>query len=130
MTYTTLSGRIIGACIKVHTTLGPGLLESVYTECLFHELQHVGLHVHKEVPIPVKYEDLSFEKGFRADLIVEKKVIIEVKSVERLAPLHRAQTLTYLKLAELPLALLVNFGEERIKNGIYRFVNGPEGENL
>ena len=115
---------IVDACFKIHTTLGPGLLESVYEAILIRELQNRGLQVARQSPIPITWENMQFDEGFRADLIVNGLVIIELKSVERFAPVHAKQLLTYLKLSGLKLGLLVNFGEELIKNGIKRIVNG------
>ena len=107
--------------------LGPGLLESVYKQILEYELKKRGLRVRREVPIPLRYDDIEFDEGFRADLIVEDKVILELKSVEATAPVHRKQVLTYLKLTGLRLALLINFGAPLIKDGIFRLVNSlPE----
>lgn len=127
---TRLSEEIIASAIKVHKTLGPGLLESVYQNCLAYELEKKKIQVIKESILPVKYEDLLFETGFRADLIVENKVLIEIKSVEKTMPVHRAQTLTYLKLTNYPLALLINFGEPLVKDGIHRFGNGEAANDL
>ncbi len=125
-----LSENILDSAIKIHKILGPGLLESVYQNCLTYELGKRNINSQKEIVLPVKYEDLMFESGFRADIIVEDKIIIEVKSVERLAPIHRAQTLTYLKLTKYPLALLINFGQEKLINGFQRFANGEEANVL
>ncbi len=103
--------------------LGPGLLESVYTRILEYELTKRGLKVRREVPVPFRYDELEFDEGFRADLIVEGIVILELKSVEKTAPVHKKQLLTYLKLTGLKLGLLINFGESLIKEGIFRLVN-------
>ncbi len=122
-----LAREIVDASYKVHSTLGPGLLESVYETILCHELQKRGLRVARQVPLPVIYENLSFDEGYRADLIVDGKVIVELKSVETIAPVHKKQLLTYLRLAGVRLGLLINFGEALIKHGITRVVNGlPE----
>jgi len=115
---------IVDACFKVHTTLGPGLLESVYESVLFYELEKRGLSVNKQQVIPISYDGTQFEEGFRADLIVEDKVIIELKSIERVMPVHKKQLLTYLRLSDRKLGLLVNFGENLIKNGVSRVING------
>lgn len=123
-----ISEEIIDSTIKIHKNLGPGLLESVYQNCLFYELNKKGIPTEKEVILSVAYEDMIFESGFRADVIVDKKVIIEIKSTEKIQPVHKAQTLTYLKLSKLPLALLINFGDNMLKSGISRFANG-EGAN-
>ena len=124
MTENQIATIIVDACFKVHTTLGPGLLESVYESVLFYELEKRGLSVTKQQAIPVFYEDIQFEKGFQADLIVEDKIIIELKSVEKVMPVHKKQLLTYLRLSDRKLGLLVNFGENLIKNGISRVING------
>ena len=118
-----LSRRIIGCCITVHRHLGPGLLESVYETALEYELARVGLRYHKQKEIPVRYGDIILPIGFRADIIVEERVLIELKSVEKLQPLHWKQVLTYLKLAQLKLGLLVNFNTTVIKEGLIRIVN-------
>ncbi|HKU73302.1 MAG TPA: GxxExxY protein [Pyrinomonadaceae bacterium] len=115
---------ILDAAFKIHRTLGPGLLESVYQATLDFELQKRGLHVVQQVGLPVYYEDIKLELGFRVDLIVGDKVIIEIKSVEALAPVHRKQLLTYLRLMNLRLGLLLNFNVELMKSGIQRVVNG------
>lgn len=127
---TSLSEQIIGCSIKIHKSLGPGLLESVYQKCLSYELSKLNIPARSEVTLPVKYEGLNFESGFRADLIVDEKIIVEIKSVESLSPTHIAQTLTYLKLTDYPVALLINFGEATLKTGIKRFVNREVRENL
>jgi GxxExxY protein len=114
---------IVHASYKIHTTLGPGLLESVYEAVLFYELEKLGLVVARQVPIPVVYSEIKFDEGFRADLIVDGKVIVELKSIEKVAPVHKKQLLTYLKLADKRLGLLINFGEALIKYGITRIVN-------
>lgn len=118
-----ISYKIRGAIFKVYNTLGPGLLESVYQAALFLELSKEGLDVKKEVPIPVYYDDAKLEVGFRMDLLVNDKVIIELKSVESLARVHHKQILTYLKISKLKLGILVNFNVENIKDGIFRKVN-------
>ena len=114
---------IVDAAYKVHTTLGPGLLESVYETALDYEMRKRGLKVARQLPIPVLYDGISFDEGFRADLLVESRVIVELKSVERVAPVHKKQLLTYLRLADKRLGLLINFGEALIKDGISRIVN-------
>ena len=115
---------ILDAAFKIHRTLGPGLLESVYQATLDFELQKRGLRVLQQVGLPVYYEDIKLELGFRVDLIVADKVIIEIKSIETLAPVHKKQLLTYLRLMNLRLGLLLNFNVELMKNGIQRVVNG------
>ena len=124
MTENQIATIIVDACFKVHTTLGPGLLESVYESVLFYELEKRGLSVNKQQVIPISYDGTQFEEGFRADLIVEDKVIIELKSIERVMPVHKKQLLTYLRLSDRKLGLLVNFGENLIKNGVSRVING------
>jgi len=117
---------IVDAAYKVHVTLGPGLLESVYHRALVYELQKRRLKVDPEVSISVIYDGIHLGDGFRADIIVEDKVIVELKSVEKVAPVHKKQLLTYLRLADKRLGLLINFGERLIKHGITRVVNGLE----
>ena len=124
MTENEIATQIVDAAFKIHTTLGPGLLETVYEVVLAHELQKRGLHVERQVPIPIVWEEIKFDEGFRADLIVESKVVVELKSIEAVAPVHKKQVLTHLRLMNLKLGLLINFGEELIKNGISRIVNG------
>lgn len=118
-------GKIVVDCaFQVHTKLGPGLLESVYEVALAHELRKRGLSVERQVPIPVVYDGVQFDEGFRADLIVANLVIIELKSVENVHPVHKKQLLTYLKLADKRLGYLINFGAELIKDGLSRVSNG------
>jgi len=123
MTENEIAKIVVDCCYKIHTSLGPGLLESVYEEILCYELKKRGLNVERQKGLPVLYDELKMELGFRADIIVENKVILELKSLEVLAPVHSKQLLTYLKLTELKLGLLINFGEALIKNGIHRIVN-------
>jgi GxxExxY protein len=123
MTENLISNKIIGAAIEIHKTIGPGLLESVYELALEYELIKMGLEVKTQIPIPVIYKDIRLDKGFKIDILVENKVIIELKSVESLAPIHFAQTLTYLKLTEIKLGLLINFNSVLVKEGIHRIVN-------
>ena len=118
-----ISKILVDCCFKVHTELGPGLLESVYEQVLSYEIIKRGLNVERQKGIPVIYDNIKMELGFRADIIVENKVIIELKSIEAVAPVHTKQVLTYLKLTGLKLGLLVNFNEALIKNGIKRIVN-------
>ena len=118
-----LTGEIIGCAMRVHTVLGAGLLESAYEACLYYELNKTGLKVAKQVPLPLVYEDIKLECGYRIDLIVENKVIVEIKSVESLNPIHSVQLLTYLKLSNCKLGLLLNFNVLQLKNGIKRVVN-------
>lgn len=122
-----IAREIVDAAFKVHKKLGPGLLESVYETALAFELQRKALSVQRQVPISIVYEGISFDEGFRADLIAEDKVIVELKSVEEVKAVHKKQLLTYLRLADKRLGLLVNFGSNLIRNGIYRIVNNlPE----
>lgn len=116
---------ILDAAFKIHTKLGPGLLESVYEVILAHELRKAGLQVERQVAIPIIYDGLKFDEGFRADLLVADKVIVELKSLEALKPVHAKQVLTQIRLAEKKLGLLINFGEVSLKNGIKRLINGP-----
>jgi len=124
MTENEIATAVVDAAFKIHTTLGPGLLESVYEAVLDFELQRRGLQVARQIGLPVNYEGVKLELGFRIDLIINNKLIIEVKSVESLAPVHKKQLLTYLRLTDLRLGLLINFNVERIKDGIQRVVNG------
>ena len=123
MTENEIAKVIVNCAYRVHTALGPGLLESSYEECLFYELQKVGLKVEKQKPLPLIYEEVKLEIGYRVDLMVNKKVIVEIKSVDALNEIHMAQTLTYLKLSGCKLGLLINFNVALIKNGIRRVVN-------
>lgn len=122
-----IAHEIVDAAYKVHTALGPGLLESVYEAVLAYELEKRGLRLVRQQPLPVIYESVKLEEGFRADLIVENKVIVELKSVESLAAVHKKQLLTYLRISDRRLGLLLNFGAALIKDGIVRIANGmPE----
>ena len=116
--------KIIETSISVHRELGPGLLESVYEVVLAKELSNLGLKVERQVPVPIIYKGVTFNEGFRADLIVEQKVLVELKSVERTTPAHKKQVQTYLKLTGLKLGYLLNFGDDVLKSGITRCVNG------
>lgn len=123
----TSSLLVVDAAFKIHSTLGPGLLESVYKAILVHELRQRGLHVEFEVPVPVTWEGLHLEIGFRADVIVEGKLVLELKSVKQIDPVHKKQLLTYLRLTDCRLGLLINFGVALVKDGITRVVNNlPE----
>lgn len=119
-----ITERIIGAAIRVHRTLGPGLLESAYVTCLAYELKRAGFDVEEQKPLPLVYEEVKLECGYRIDLMVEHSVVVEVKPVEALAPVHEAQTLTYLRLSGCKLGLLINFNVAVLKDGIRRFING------
>ncbi|MDX6443267.1 MAG: hypothetical protein QOH71_341 [Blastocatellia bacterium] len=124
MTENEIATQIVDVAFKIHTTLGPGLLESVYETVMSYELQKRGLRVRRQQAIPVIYEDVRMDLGFRADLIIGSKVVVEIKSVEALAPVHKKQLLTYLRLMDKRLGLLINFNVELIKHGISRVVNG------
>ncbi|MCA8992741.1 MAG: GxxExxY protein [Planctomycetaceae bacterium] len=119
-----ISGQIVDAAMAVHTALGPGLLESAYQTCLAFELRSRGLHVETEHGLPLVYRGEQMDVGYRVDLLVNSQIIVEVKSVDRLAPIHEAQLLSYLKLADLRLGLLINFNVLRLKDGIKRMANG------
>ena len=123
MTENQITEKIIGCAIKVHKELGPGLLESAYKECLYYELQKAGMKVEKEKPLPLIYHEVKLEIGYRIDLLVEDQVVIEIKSVEGLTDVHTAQVLTYLKLNNNKLGLLINFNVSLLKNGIKRLIN-------
>ena len=118
-----ISGKIIGCAIKVHNFLGPGLLESAYLECLYYELIKAGLRTEKQKALPLVYEEVKLDVGYRIDLLVEGKVIVEAKAVEALNDVHLAQVLTYLRLTETKLGLLINFNVSKIKNGLRRVAN-------
>ena len=124
MTENEIANKILGCALEVHKALGPGLLESAYQECLFYKLTKEGLYVIKEKPMPLVFEEVQLECGYRIDLLVENKVVIELKSVEALNDVHLAQILTYLKLGDYKLGLLMNFNVSLLKNGIRRVVNG------
>jgi len=123
MTENEISEKIIGCSIEVHKALGPGLLESAYLECLYYELQMSGLKVEKQKPLPLVYKEVRLDAGYRLDLIVEDKVVVEIKSIEALNDIHTAQVLTYLKLSGCKLGLLINFNVLRLVDGLKRLVN-------
>jgi GxxExxY protein len=123
MTENEVAYKIIGVALEIHKHLGPGLLESVYECMMEYELQEMGMEVKRQVALPVVYKEVRMEAGFRLDLLVENKVIVEIKSVEVLAPVHFSQTLTYLKLSGHKLGLLINFNTPKLKEGIHRLVN-------
>lgn len=129
MTENEIAKIVVDAAYHIHVRLGPGLLESVYETVLAYELNKRGLTVVRQAPIPVVYENLQFDEGFRADLIVSDLVIIELKSVEKTHPVHKKKLLTYLRLADRRLGLLINFGEALIKNGISRVANNLRDES-
>ena len=124
MTENEIAKIIVDAAFQIHKRLGPGLLETVYEVILAHTLDRRGLKVERQVPVAIVFDGIKFDEGFRADLIVEDKVIIELKSVESIAPVHKKQLLTYLRLTDKKLGLLINFGSELIRGGISRVVNG------
>jgi len=117
-----ISGAVVDAAMKVHSALGPGLLESAYAACLKHELIKRGLKVQCEVPLPVIYDGVRLDAGYRLDLVVEDMVVVELKAIEESAPIHQAQIISYLKLSGKPIGLLINFHTLHLKNGIKRFV--------
>lgn len=121
-----IAKEVVDAAVKVHSKLGPGLLESVYESVMARELDRRGLRVERQVPVPIEYDGLRFDEGFRADIIVEGKVILEIKALEQLAKVHYKQLTTYLKLADKRLGLLLNFGADLMKEGIKRIANGME----
>jgi GxxExxY protein len=125
-----LTEKIIGAAIEVHRHLGPGLLESVYEECLCYELSGAGLAFQRQVPLPVNYKGVKLDCGYRIDLLIEDAIIIEIKSNEGVAPVHCAQLLTYLKIAHKEVGLLINFNVPVLKHGLKRIVNAYEGSAL
>ncbi|MEN9441636.1 MAG: hypothetical protein RLZ33_1713 [Bacteroidota bacterium] len=118
-----LSNLIIGCAIEVHRTLGPGLLESVYENCLLYELEEKGIYAERQVELPIEYKHINLEVGYKIDLLVENKVIIELKSVKEIQPIHVAQLMTYLKLSDKKLGLLINFNEVKLVDGLKRIVN-------
>lgn len=126
MTENEIAKVIVDVAYQIHTELGPGLLESVYEIILCHELKERGLEEERQTPIPIRYKSIVFEEGFRPDVIVESKVLIEVKSVAKTHPVHKKQLLTYLRLMDKRLGLVINFGEEFIRDGISRVVNKLE----
>jgi len=118
-----ISNLIIGCAIEVHRVLGPGLLESAYETCLTYELREKGLTAQQQIPVPVIYKEVKLEHGYRMDLLVEGRVVVEIKSVDFISDIHEAQLLTYLKLADHRLGLILNFNTQMLKNGIKRLVN-------
>ncbi|MEJ5304007.1 MAG: GxxExxY protein [Bacteroidales bacterium] len=117
-----ITEKIIGCAIEVHKHLGPGLLEKAYEECLFYELIMAGLDVKRQLPLPLVYKEVELEVGYKIDLMVEDKVIVEIKAVDALAEIHKAQLMTYMKLAEIKIGLLINFNVVRLKDGIVRWI--------
>src|SRR5437867_10625182 len=122
MEFDELSRSVIGCAIEVHRNLGPGLLESTYRQCLACELSHAEIAFQMEVPLPVRYKDILLDCGYRIDLLISDDLIVEIKSVEALLPIHQAQILTYMRLASVPLGLLINFNVTKLQRGIRRFV--------
>ena len=122
MEFDELSRRVIGRAIEVHRTLGPGLLESTYRQGLACELANAQIPFQMELPLPVRYKDILLDCGYRIDLLVSGDLIVEIKSVETLPPIHQAQILTYMRLAKIPIGLLINFNVTKLQNGIKRFV--------
>jgi GxxExxY protein len=118
-----LSYQIIGCAIEVHKILGPGLLESAYQNCLIFELKKAGLKVEKEISLPITYKSIELDHGYRIDLLINNQIVIELKTVEELTEVHKAQVLTYLKLGDFPLGLLINFHSKILKNNIKRYIN-------
>jgi len=118
-----ISGRIIGAAIEVHKELGPGLLENAYEACLQHELGLRGIRAERQVPLPVEYKGLLIECGYRLDLVVEQRIIVELKAISEVLPVHKAQLLSFTRLGKYPLGLLINFYELLLKDGIHRVIN-------
>ena len=124
MTENEIGDAIIAPAMKVHTALGPGLLESAYETCLFYELERQGLPVQRQALIPIRYEDLSIDNGYRIDLLVADRVVVELKTVEAILPVHRGQLLSYLRLGGFKLGYLLNFNVTRLRDGIVRMANG------
>ena len=123
-----ITGAIVNSSMKVHSILGPGLLESAYQACLAHELRSRSLEVVTQVPLPVVYEGQKLEVGYRIDLLVENRVVVEVKSVEAIHPIHEAQLLSYMRLSGIPVGLLINFNVLRLREGVKRMVDGRDWE--
>lgn len=122
MEFDELSNKVIGLAIEVHRELGPGLLENTYKQCLAYELSQAKIDFQMEVELPVKYKNILISCGYRIDLLIENKLILELKSVDKIAPVHEAQLLTYMRLANIKIGLLMNFNEKVLKDGIKRFV--------
>lgn len=126
MSENELAKIVVDVAFHIHKELGPGLLESVYQKVMAHELRKRGLHVEEEVPVPVVWDEVQLEVGFRIDLFIERKLVVELKSIEKVAPVHKKTLLTYLRLSDCRLGLLMNFGEQLMKTGISRVVNGMQ----
>ena len=123
MDINNITGQIVDAAMKVHTALGPGLLESAYEACLAHELKKRGFSIERQKEMPVEYDGILIDIGYRLNLLVNDKVVVELKAVSEVAPIHEAQILSYLKLGKKPIGLLINFNVQRLKDGIKRFAN-------
>ena len=123
MDINNITGQIVDAAMKVHTALGPGLLESAYEACLAHELRKRGFSIERQKEMPIEYDGILIDIGYRLDLLVNDKVVVELKAVSEVAPIHKAQILSYLKLGKKPVGLLINFNVRRLKDGIKRFAN-------
>ena len=130
MTENELAKIVVDAAFHIHQRLGPGLLETVYRVVLTHELRRRGLAVEREVPVPIEFDGLKFDEGFRADIIVDNKLIVEIKAVESVHPVHKKQLLTHLRLTNTKLGLLMNFGDVYFKDGVSRVVNGLEEQPI
>ena len=124
MTEEDIGRAVIGAAMKIHTAVGPGLLESAYEACLLYELEKLRLRTRRQVPIPIRYEELTIDNGYRLDLLVEDLVVVELKAVPALLPVHRAQLLSYLRLGGFKLGFLLNFNVAHMRDGLVRMVNG------
>ncbi len=122
MEFESITREIIGSAIEVHKQLGPGLLESAYEECLVYELQQKGYKIERQKPIPIIYKEIKLDYGYRIDILVENKVLLELKSIEAIAPVHEAQILTYMKFSDTKIGLLINFNVTVLKNGLKRYV--------
>lgn len=118
-----ITSAIIGAAMKIHTALGPGLLESAYEACLCHELRKQGFQSERQVILPIHYDGIQVDEGYRIDLLVNKVVIVELKAVEKILPVHTAQIISYLRLSQLSIGLILNFKQEHMRDGIHRYVN-------
>ena len=123
MSINQLSEKVIGLCIEIHRNLGPGLLESAYEECLCYELSKAGIPFERQKPVTVKYKEVNLDCGFRIDVLVDQQLIVELKSVEKVLPIHEAQIITYLKITDMRVGLLINFNSITLINGLKRFVN-------
>ncbi len=123
MSINQLSEKVIGLCVEIHRNLGPGLLESAYEECLCYELSKAGIQFERQKPVSVKYKEVNLDCGFRIDVLVDQQLIVELKSVEKVLPIHEAQIITYLKISDIRVGLLINFNSVILIKGLKRFVN-------